>query len=69
VESLEQRLAAMEEEFRAETAALEAKIDPQTEELESLTLQPKRTGISVQLVTLTWAPFRQGAGGEVPAFR
>jgi hypothetical protein len=69
VESLEQRLAALEEEFRAETAALETKTDPQSEELESLTLQPKKTGISVQLVALTWAPFRQGAGGETPAFR
>jgi hypothetical protein len=69
VESLGQRLAAIEEEFRAETAALEAKFDPETEELESLTLQPKKTGISVQLVALTWAPFRQGAGGEIPAFR
>jgi hypothetical protein len=69
VESLEQRLAALEEEFRAETAALEAKVDPQMEQLESITLQPKKTGISVQLVALTWAPFRQGSEGEIPAFR
>jgi molybdopterin converting factor small subunit len=69
VESLEQRLAALEEEFSAEAAALEGKIDPQAEELESITLQPKKTGISVQLVALTWAPQHSAPGGETQASR
>lgn len=69
VASLQQKLAALEEEFRAETAALEAKMDPQAEELESLTLRPKKADISVQLVALAWAPFWDREGDRSPAFR
>jgi len=69
VESLRQRLSPLEEEFRAETEALEAKIDPQIEELESLTLRPKKADVSVALVALAWAPFWESAGIESPAFR
>ena len=68
-ESLRQRLSALEDEFHAETEALEAKIDPQIEELESLTLRPKKADISVALVALAWATFWEGAGIESPAFR
>ncbi|HJX41522.1 MAG TPA: hypothetical protein VJ345_08670, partial [Anaerolineales bacterium] len=58
VESLQQQLAALEEEFRLETAALESKLDPLSESLESVSVRPKKSGISVQLVALAWAPRR-----------
>jgi hypothetical protein len=56
VESLQKQLAALEEEFRSETATLESKIDPQNEDLETFSVRPKKSGISVQLVALAWAP-------------
>jgi len=58
VESLQQQLAALEEEFRAETAELESKLDPLSEELESVSVRPKKSGISVQLVALAWGARR-----------
>jgi hypothetical protein len=69
VESLQQRLTSLEEEFRAETETLAAKIDPMVEELESLTLRPKKADVSVALVALAWAPFWETAGEGRPAFR
>jgi hypothetical protein len=68
VASLQQKLAELEEEFRTETAALEAKLDPQAEELDSLNLRPKKADISVQLVALAWAPFWDRSGERTPAF-
>ena len=56
VESLQQRLAALEEEFRSETAELESKLDPLSESLKSVSVRPKKSGISVQLLALAWAP-------------
>ena len=56
VESLQQRLAALEEEFRSEMAELESRLDPLSESLESVSVRPTKSGISVQLVALAWAP-------------
>jgi hypothetical protein len=58
VEALQQQLVALEEEFRLETGELESKLDPLSEKLESLSVAPKKSGISVQLVALAWAPRR-----------
>jgi hypothetical protein len=69
VASLQQKLTELEEEFRAETAALEAKLDPLAEELESLNLRPKKADISIQLVALAWSPFWDRGGERTPAFR
>jgi hypothetical protein len=60
----------MEAELQTETQALEAKIDAQTEQLETLSIKPKKTNISVQLVTLAWAPFwRDESGGTTAAWQ
>ena len=58
VETLQRQLLALEEEFRSETAELESKLDPLSESLESVSVRPKKSGISVQLVALAWAPRR-----------
>jgi len=58
VETLQQQLVALEEEFRSEASALESKLDPLSEGLETLSVRPKKSGISVQLVALAWAPRR-----------
>ncbi len=44
--------------FEAEVAALQSKIDPQTEALETISIRPKKTDITVQLVALVWASAR-----------
>jgi hypothetical protein len=52
-----------------ESAEVGAGIDPVSEELEPCEVSPKKTDISVSLVSLAWYPFwRDGRGGNVPAF-
>ena len=69
VEAVQQRIADLEAEFKAETEALEARLDPQSEELETIRVKPKKTDIQLQLLTLAWTPFWQAPGGgpETPA--
>jgi hypothetical protein len=65
VEAIRQQLAELEAEFNEETAALEARLDPQTETLETVAIRPKKTDISVQLVALAWTPYWQDSQGQV----
>lgn len=65
VEAIQQQLAELETQFNEETAALEAKMDPQTETFETVAIKPKKTDISVQLVALAWAPYWQDSQGQV----
>jgi hypothetical protein len=67
VEAVNAQLADLQAEFEAEMAALQAKIDPLTEPLETLSLKPKKTDIQVQLVTLAWLPFWQDEAGALTA--
>ncbi|MBL8055604.1 MAG: ATP-binding protein [Anaerolineales bacterium] len=64
VEALQQQLADLDAQFKAEAAETEARVDPLTEPLETLVIKPKKTGISVQLLALVWAPY----AGEKPAW-
>jgi hypothetical protein len=64
VESLRGQLAELETQLQSETQALEAKIDAQSEQLETVSIKPKKTNISVQLVALVWAPFWQDQSGS-----
>ncbi len=69
VAAIEQKLADLDAEFKAETAALERAFDPQTEELGKVSLKPTKANIAVKLVTLAWAPYWQDAqGGTRPAW-
>ncbi|MFO0997399.1 MAG: ATP-binding protein [Alphaproteobacteria bacterium] len=63
VGAIQQQIAAIEDEFKAESAALESSLAGAADKLETLTVKPKKTGISVQLVALAWAPYREDAGG------
>lgn len=67
VAALQQQLAQLEEQFKTESEELAARVDPQTEMLEALTLKPKKTNISVQLVALAWAPFWKDGAGTLEA--
>ncbi|HWN98209.1 MAG TPA: ATP-binding protein [Blastocatellia bacterium] len=64
VDVLQGQLADLEAELQSETQTLEAKIDAQTEPLETLSIKPKKTNISVELVALAWAPFWRDETGE-----
>jgi hypothetical protein len=56
VEALKAQLAALEAQFQAEPAAVADASAAQTESLEPVHLKPKRTQITVTLVTLAWSP-------------
>jgi hypothetical protein len=66
VASVRQQIDALEAELREQTATVEAKMA--SGPLEPLTIAPKKTGITVQLVALTWVPFwDDGRGGRTEA--
>jgi Helicase HerA, central domain len=64
VAALTQKLADLDAEFQAETAALERSFDPQTEQLDKVSLKPTKANIAVKLLTLAWAPYWHSEGGE-----
>jgi hypothetical protein len=65
VEALQGQLADLEGQFEAESNDLAAKIDPATEDLETLAIKPKKTDISVQIVALVWMPYWKDPQGTL----
>jgi hypothetical protein len=65
VEAVQQRLTALDAEFKAETEKLSAHVEPTAIELEEVTLQPKKSDITISQVALVWTPWSVAAGGEV----
>ena len=59
VASIQKQQADLQIEFDNETAVLEAKIDPSTESLETISIKPDKSDIMVQLVCLVWVPYWQ----------
>jgi hypothetical protein len=69
VAAVDEAIAKLDEQFKAEADALGASTDPLTEPLETLALKPTRQGIAVRLVALAWAPcWRDRAGAVTPAW-
>ena len=69
VEAVDQAIADLDAQFKAEVDALTASSDPLTERLETISLKPTRQNISVRLVALAWTPFwRDSAGAVTPAW-
>ena len=69
VASLQQQLAALEAEFKGEVAAAETTADPLRETLETLSVRPTKSNVTVRLVTLAWTPWWVPKGGDpVPAW-
>jgi hypothetical protein len=65
----QQQLEELQAQFNQETADLQAKIDPQNETFTTVTVRPKKTDISVQVVALLWAPhWQDGVGNTSPAW-
>jgi hypothetical protein len=67
VDALQQRLAALEQEFAAETAALEAGLDPGTEVLEPIVIRPRKSDVEVRVLALAFAPHWRDANGQLEA--
>jgi hypothetical protein len=64
VEALQQQLADLEAEFKAEAASSVA------EAIQTITVKPTKQNISVKLVALAWAPWlRTTAGERIPAWK
>ncbi len=64
-EALEKQQQALQAEFEAEVAAIEQRIDPQAEPIETVSVRPKKSDLAVKLVALAWVPhWRTGEGGQ-----
>ena len=69
VAALKQQLAELETQFNAETSALATATDPLTETLETLSLKPAKSNITIKLVALAWVPYWQDeSGASLPAW-
>ena len=69
VDAVQQQLQQLDEELRADTAAIEERFNAAAEPLDTLTCKPKRTHIAVRLVALVWAPYAANPdGSSVPAW-
>lgn len=64
VEAVQARLIALDAEFKAEAEKLSAHVDPTAIELEEVTLQPKKSDITISQVALVWTPWSITADGE-----
>ncbi len=63
VAAIQQQIAQLDEQFKAESAEVAVRVDAQAEVLETLTLRPRKADINVQLVALAWAPYWVDAAG------
>jgi hypothetical protein len=69
VVALQQQLADLETQFKAETGSLAAATDPLTEKLDTVSLKPTKANIAVKLVALAWTPhWRDGKGALTSAW-
>jgi hypothetical protein len=70
VGAVQQQISDLEAELQAETNAIQQASDSQNEVLETVSLKPKKTNISIKLVTLAWVPHWRNAQGETtPAWK
>ena len=69
LEALQEQVSELEALLREEIERVHADLDPQTEKLETYTLLPNKSGISVTAVTLVWTPsWQDDRGGLIPAW-
>lgn len=67
VQMLNGQLAELEQELQQEIAKLENRFDPLTEQLETVSVKPKKTNITVRLVSLAWVPYWLSKDGSTHA--
>ncbi|HSV86963.1 MAG TPA: hypothetical protein VLH85_10335, partial [Levilinea sp.] len=59
VKAIQKQLADLSAQFESESQALAERSDPAVEILQTVSIRPKKMDITVQLVSLTWAPYWQ----------
>ena len=64
VEALKQQLADLETEFTQDAEDLAAQLQAQAETLETVTIRPKKSNITVELLGLSWVPHWQDSRGQ-----
>jgi hypothetical protein len=69
VAAVDEQLADLQAQFKADAEALEQSFNAQTEPLETVTLKPTKANINVRLLSLAWAPYWHDAGGQTPAWQ
>ena len=70
VDAVQQQLADLEAQLKAETESIQQAADAQTEVLETVSLKPKKSNITIKLVTLAWVPNWQNPQGQTtPAWQ
>lgn len=62
---IDQKLVELNDEFKIETEKLGQEFDPQTEQLETVSVKPTKANISVKLCALVWAPYWQNTSGQL----
>jgi len=67
VQVLQKQLADLQADFDAETQTLAAKMEQLATEVDHVAVKPRKTDISVQLVSLVWMPHWQDEGGGLLA--
>jgi hypothetical protein len=69
VGAVQQQLADLQAQFDAESAQITQACDPQSETLETVTLKPKKTNITVRSLVLAWTPMWRSGGSEAAAWK
>ncbi|MEI7988370.1 MAG: ATP-binding protein [Chloroflexota bacterium] len=64
----QQQLQELDAEFKAEMETVKEKSNPATEALDTVAIKPKKTDISVQVLSLVWAPYRDEKGQMTPSW-
>jgi hypothetical protein len=67
VGAVNEQLAELDAQLKADTEAIQQSFDPQTEELEKVSLKPTKANIAVKLLALVWAPYWRDAQGQLTA--
>jgi hypothetical protein len=62
VAAVRQQMEELDARMREEVADLEARLDPAAEELQTVSVRPKKTDIDPRPVSLVWAPYWERAG-------
>ena len=63
VEVVQQKQRELQQQFDADTAALEGRFDATAVVLRKVQVSPRKSDIAVGEVALVWAPWRKGADG------
>jgi hypothetical protein len=69
VEAVQGQMNALQMQFDDEVDQITRLIDPSTEALETVTLKPKKTNISVRSLVLAWTPYWQSGDRATPAWQ